>query len=475
MHVLIIQPPDAQRPIQGYSLKPRLSEVFSPPWDLLCLQAFLLKNTRHTGHLLDCRLYSALERELSHAIESIPAPRVAAVNTNSTELGQASAVMEIISRSFPDTTILSFGQHPSQFPDQALLPRTHYALSGDPEPILRNFLDYMDLDQRLRRIPGLIFRDQDPGPPYWMDSLRTLILPDWETVYWRGYFGDGAGSGPQAAIRLSRGHPRTPADRAVGGVAEPLRVLPYQKVAASIQRCSGPGITEVFVEDPPGFWTLERLQEWCGALAKERSLQNWSLQLLPAVIHEDLAQMLSESHCRTVHFVFPSCSPEVLARYDCSVTPADLANSLTILRQAGVRSHVTFWVGGPEESAGEDSRILKAIRILGYCPFSLRPFPLRLDAPIYSELREEFPAPSLEEWVEWSRDPWLEKRPVALWGGEEAVAPTARTITRIQFAVQRSPRRLLRRLAMAARSTNWIATLEGRAAALLVSPKTNNP
>ena len=45
----------------------------------------------------------------------------------------------------------------------------------------------------------------------------------------------------------------------------------FDRVAECMQRSSPPGITEVFVCDSPGFWTLERLRRWCSACSTSAS------------------------------------------------------------------------------------------------------------------------------------------------------------------------------------------------------------
>jgi hypothetical protein len=157
VNVLIIQPPDQTPYLDTIESRPGEVSLLSPPWDLLCLEAYLEARTRHRGQLIDCRLFSDLEHELVAAIQAIPTPHLAMVNTTTSNLGQSAAVLEIIKRRFAVTNTVVFGSHPSQFPDEALLPHADYAMVGDPEPILRNLLDSLGRGPRLRRVPGLSY------------------------------------------------------------------------------------------------------------------------------------------------------------------------------------------------------------------------------------------------------------------------------------------------------------------------------
>lgn len=467
MNVLLIQPPDPVPAVAAIEPTPADSRSFSPPWNLMCVQAYLLEHTRHVGHLIDCRLHTAVEQELIEAINSVPEPRFAAVSSSVSNLGQAAAILEIVKRYFPNTKTALMGEHPSQFPHEALLPRADFALSGDPEPILRNVVDYLGMDQRLSRVPGLIYATRDDITTYWLPTLKGLSAPDWEAFFWRGYQLGLTDSMYRASARLSRGHTRLEADRAFGNNTEPLRIWSFDKLAVNLQRCSIPGITEVFLEDPPGFWTLERLGQWCAALSRVRNMQPWSLQLLPAILSVEVVRQLYSSRCRRVQFFMPSCDPEILEKYYCTVSDQDLAHTVEILREYDIQTHLRFCVGGPEERSGEEARILKRIRSLGYCSFSLRPFPFRIDAPMYEEVVGKVLAPKLSDWMEWAWDPWNVDRPIPFWGGQERADETREAMTRIQFAVQRSPSRLFRKALRRLASRNWIQVVEEKSTGMM--------
>ncbi|MBN1269644.1 MAG: cobalamin-dependent protein, partial [Kiritimatiellae bacterium] len=157
MKVLLVQPPDPPAPVKPVALAGADPPLFAPPWDLLCLRSYLLLHTRHLAAVIDCRTFADLETELAEAIRAEAEPRLLVVSTTSHALGQSAAVLEIARRDFPGMKTVLCGEFPSQFPEQvAAVTRVDYALAGDPEPILRNLLDYMDVPQRLQRVPGLI-------------------------------------------------------------------------------------------------------------------------------------------------------------------------------------------------------------------------------------------------------------------------------------------------------------------------------
>ncbi len=467
MNVLLIQPPEPSPPVEPRHPSPGQAHLFSAPWDLLCLRAYILERTRHQCHLLDTRLYSDLEKELVAAVQAIPAAQLAVVNTTSLGLGQSAAVLEILKRRFPAMRTALSGQHPSQFPEWATItPRTDYALAGDPEPILRNLLDYFDVEQRVRRIPGLITPDNRSVQPYWLPDLKGLSLPDWDGVLWSSYRVGSSTTVCRSVAELTRGNSRCPADRASGGSYEPLRTWPVDRFAVAMQKCPQRGITEVFFSDPPGVWTPEFLQKWCATLIRARNIQPWSLQLLPTTLSENTVNSMNEALCDRVEFLIPSCDPEVLQRYGIILPPRLLAHTIEFLEFSGIRVHVRFWIGGPEEHRGETERVVRMVRALNFCSFSLHPFPFNLDSPIYQNLFEAATT-HVDDWIRWSQDPWILERPVALWGGKAAAEYIEAKFDEIERRVEHHPWHMFMSFFRRLASRNWIEAIENRTLGLV--------
>jgi len=465
LNVLLIQPPDAPPPIAPVDCTTDSATLFAPPHNLLALRTFLHERTRHLCTFIDCRLFSDLEPQLVTAIRAVPDPRIVVVHTTSTGLGSTSAVLEISKRFFPQIRTVLCGQNPSQFPTLALdLARADYALAGDPEPILRNLLDYLDVAQRLRRIPGLIYRGGEKAEAYWLGDLKTLSLPDWEGVHWPAYQRGLGKPICRAELRLSRGHTRTPADRAAGDQAEPLRIWPLDRAAAAVSRSAHHGITEVCLTDPPGFWNSDRLRQWCQALAAINNTRPWSFQMLPMRLDSDLIAALAANACRRVELLYPTCDPATLKLYGCEVLPREMGQIANRLEQSRISISARFWIGGPETTEHDDELLVQTIRQLNYLPHVIQPFPLLFDSPLYRKFAVPGgPAPAMTDWTHWALAPWTATRPVPLWGGAQQLEPLKARMLAVESAIQHSPGRMLRQLAGQFLAKDWILSLENKA------------
>ena len=430
-----------------------------PPWDLFCLQTYLNQRTGHRASLVDARFFTSVESELLAAVRQVPAPRMAIVNTATSALGQTMGLLDTLKRAFPTLPTGLCGQHPSQFPESAMaLPRADYILAGDPEPIVHSLLDFMAVETRLRRVPGLLFQGSDPKRPHWLDDLNGLNLPDWQNTFLSAYAGPPGSGGCRVEARLSRGHTHCPADRAFGLGEEPLRIWRLDRFASCIQRVSDKGVAEVFLVDPPGIWTPARLDRWCEALKQVRNAIPWSLQLLPTLLSPDTIDQMRRTLCRRVVFLLPSCDRSNLRKYGCTLDARELAQTLQALQQSGIQIQVEAWMGGPEERSGEQRRVVRMLSALGFPAFSLHPFPCQLDAPICKEIESDG-LPPLADWTRWALDPWNLPRPQTLWGGPSADAKLEAAFRAVVRAIEGHPVRLLKQGWQALRSGQFFRTV----------------
>ncbi len=459
MKVLLIEPPPPS--VGMAAIAPAGTRVFSPPWLLLCLGAYLRERTRFECHFTDARLYSHLEPELIAAVKLTQAD-VAVVHANPATTGEAAAVLDILKRYFPSLVTVVCGPFSSQFavgtPDLA---RADYALAGDPEPILRDLLEYYGLPRKLLRVPGLMSRWMPQGrEPAWTNDLKSLSLPDWSAVAWPVYAGPD--QRVRVAARLSRGHSRLPADRAFGERDQPLRFWPMERLAASIQKSTAHDISEVFLDDPPGIWTPQRLADWCQTLIRTRNTQNWSLRLLPTHLSDSTIELLARSCCTRVEVLYPAVAPPYLERYGCHIKARDLRATLHALDALGIRVNLRFWLAGPESPPDEVEGILAILRSLDYPAAAFEIHPFIPDSPLAAEHPEA--RKILAEWIEWLTDPWIHPRPQLAWNSSDSAALLTESVRRIEKSIRYDPMRRLRHFWNRLAGHNWIEHWENRAA-----------
>lgn len=456
MKVLLIQPPL----LSDTEIEPLSPErpITAPPWRLMCTYAYLRQKTRHEVDVVDCRVLSDWKQTLVDAADG-QEDGVAVINVDTDSIGEAAAVLDAIKRSLPTWTTAVCGSYPSQFPGaMADLGRADYALAGDPEPILRDLLEYHDIPRKLIRVPGLLARWIPPErPPFWLDDLRSLAPADGSEISLAPYrTPDGK---IFLSVRLTRGHTRVPADRACGDGNEPLRVWPMERFACMLQRSTSQGIHEIVLTDPPGVWTPERLNSWCQMLLRARNTQSWSLRMLPTLLADETVERLQQSRCRGIEFLYPATDADALAQYGCVITPVELYSTARKLESAGLSFAVRFWLGGPECDSSEAKHVARILRQLRFPHVTFEPFPFLLDAPITRTFPEA--QARMAEWQNWVRDPWTHPKPERFWKREDYFR---QTVSEICADVRRDPRHIMQRLWLRLRGRSGIHHMETRSA-----------
>lgn len=409
MHVILVQPPTAA--VETSAVPPREPPV--PPWDLVCLHAYLLSRTGHQCQLFDARVHpswlAALEQQLPFDTQQV----VFVVRVRPFEWPAALQVLRAVATLAPGSLRVLCGPLPTALPAVcARRPEADAVIAGDPELPLRALLENRYATSRLRQIPGLALHGEDTTA-VWSPELNHLPAPAWDRLPWKSYTSYAQG-GLRALMRLSRGHPGQPADRALGGASEPLRFIPMERLAATFGKCAHLGVVETLIVDPPGIWTADRLAAWCGHLLDLRNTHPWSLQMLPHLLSPDECETLRDAGCRRVELLLPSAREAELARYGVRGDARALRSATHTLAASGLEVLVRGWLGGPGEDRHERAGWESLLRQMEFPPVRFQPFPLAIDAPLLREATTPAPVPDLASWVEHVDE---KTAPVMAWGG----------------------------------------------------------
>lgn len=464
MYVVLIQPPVAGA--HETTAAPREPPV--PPWDLICLHSYLLNRTRHQSVFFDARLHAdwshALELQLPFDCHDV----VFVVRARPFEWPAALQVLKASARRAPQALRVLCGPLATACPEAcARHPEVDAVIAGDPELTLRALLENRHAPSRLRSIPGLALRG-GTTQPVWTDDLSHLPPPAWERLPWKDYTTFARG-GLRALMRLSRGHPGQPADRAVGGETEPLRLYELDRMATSFGKAAHLGVVETLVVDPPGLWTADRLHAWCQALCDVRNSHPWSLQLLPHSLSPAECELLLDAGCRRVEILLPSPRPAELACYGVRDDVRALNAAIRRVANAGLEVLLRAWVGGPGEGRSERADWLRLLGHLDYPPVRFQPFPLALDSPIMREMHLADKGGNLTTWIE---QPPSEDVPVMAWEGSAGHQRARALCAELDHVIHESWRSRWRRFMVKWRETHVIEQLESRASSLMESSPT---
>jgi len=422
---------------------------FSPAWDLICLHAFVLERTGHRCHIIDLRLHDQVEQAFEPWLPRDEAGDhiVALIYATPQNLESTGEIIRYLKRELKYCRIILFGPYPSTYPETLhLIPEVDFALCGDPEIKLRLLLDSLDVSHRLRTIAGLYVRGAEIKSPVWMPDLRNLSLPDWQQYSWRDYRISSGQRGARIEARLTRGQTGLTVDAAWPGRGEPLREWPVAQMAQRLMRCPGNGIDEVFLADPPGYWTDEKISAWCSTLRGLRNTQEWSFHVVARDLPDAILNELPVNGCHRVEIIIPTINPSRQRALGMDFSMAALKNLIMRMRQRSIDAQLVYWIEGPHAEPDEARAIFQHVRETGRPSFGVYPFPCLVDSPlVQASIASDRHGPGIQDWIAAAQDPDGHPAPDALWGGHSSIGTASETLRAVHRKIALDPARMLKR------------------------------
>ena len=435
MQVFVVQPPNPPPVLPG----PRVP-AYVPNPAVLNLVCFLQYRGRHTCRVVDANLLSQPMEDIAAAVTGTPGHRLLLVHAGVENVVETARTLAACGGAEGSLRVALFGTLPTHAPRIARRIAPHaYLLRGDPELALKAFLDYVDLPQRLEKIPGLAAPGSERFPaPAWLETLKGFSFDALQSVSWLAAPREKDEIPHDTTFRLTRGNTGLPPDRDFPGAGEPLRRMDLREMGSIFEKCAYWGVSGIHLADPPGIWTPELLQDWLTTLDTQRNTMSWSLQMLPALLDETTLQRMRLTECRQVRFLIPSARPEVMASYGCILRPRAFAGMLRLFRRHGVEASLECWLGGPDEPPAEEERLFEFLRSLGYPDFTVAPFPCRPDAPRQRETDPEQAMAALAADADAAEDPAATQGRPQVWDGARGAERIRQTAENLEARLKRS-------------------------------------
>jgi len=211
-------------------------------------------------------------------------------------------------------------------------------------------------------------------------------------------------------------------------------------MASLIHRCPGYGVEEVFLADPPGFWSSERMLDWCQQLHDFRNSQSWAFQMIPREMRDEEIQELAIRGCRRIELIIPSFDQSIRTALGYTISDKELNQLIAKLSQNFIRPQLIYWIQGPKTCSNEAEMIFRHIKSTHALEFSIYPFPLHFDSALYHQIHETGETlPDLSEWLSWARNSDTVPLPPETWTGKDGIVDGLGTMNLIQRKMIRNP------------------------------------
>ncbi|MDD5130442.1 MAG: radical SAM protein [Candidatus Omnitrophica bacterium] len=262
-----------------------------------------------------------------------------------------------IKKKYPDTLVISGGNHATLVPEDLLFNGYDYVISGEGELTFREFLSNCIKGFSQKDLKGLCYaRDNRivKNPPQQpVEDLDTLPFNDYSEFNLEPYFKH---SGLRyMSMETSRGCIYNCAFCSTVRMwghnyrhKSPQRILDEFKVAKKLK------LDFVFIEDDDVAIDEQNLRNFCKLLIKENLNILWGTTINPRSIKDDSTlDLMKESKCIKVNICIESANPRLLKEYRKPYTVNDNRLMCKKLLSRGFLIHNHGIIGFPNETIRE--------------------------------------------------------------------------------------------------------------------------
>jgi radical SAM superfamily enzyme YgiQ (UPF0313 family) len=368
MKVLLINPPRENEIIGN---NPRIIEEergFNPPLGLLYLAGYLEKYTELDLTIIDAQAekldYSALESRIASV-----SPDAVGLTVMTMTLIDVMKTIEIVKRINSNTRVVLGGPHVHLFPEETInLKNVDYLVLGEGEEAFRELLDNIDENERLREIPGLVFKDKGTvihtGIRPSIKDLDNLPFPARHLVPYKKYTSLLSKGDVATTMFTSRGCPYKCAfcDRPHLGKA--FRARSARNVVDEMEECTNMGIREFLVYDDTFTVNKKRVIDICNEIVQRKLDIGWDIRTRVDTINEEILVHLKKAGCQGIHYGVEAGTEKILTVLNKGITIQKVKEVFNLTRKYKIPILAYFMIGNPAETRDDILTTFKVMKDL---------------------------------------------------------------------------------------------------------------
>ena len=406
--VLLVNPPQKNLVTNNIPSVVDEERGYNPPLGLLYVAAHARENTPHEIAVLDAVVleldYPALRERIAAA-----RPDVVGVTATTFTLVDAALTIKLVKEINKDITVVLGGPHPYIYPDESInLPGVDFLVIGEGEEVFSALLNNLRDYDRLRKIPGLVYKDGgevvNTGLPPLIDDLDSLPFPARDLTPYMKYNSLIAKTQPVTTMITSRGCPYRCLFCDRPHLGKRFRPRSARNVVDEMEQCAGMGIREFLIYDDTFTVNRKRVFDICAEI-KSRGLEiGWDVRARVDTVTPDMLAAMKDAGCDRIHYGVESGSPEVIETLRKGITVEQVRRVFRETKDAGISILAYFMIGSPGETRAQMEESMRLAEELGpdYLHLSITtPFP---ETDLY---RMGFERGVLKEdyWREFAADP----------------------------------------------------------------------
>ncbi len=392
MKILLVNPPRAHEIVGNNPTLIEERRGHNPPLGLLYLAGYLRANTPHQVAVLDAQVEELDYPGLRDRIAAF-APEVVGVTAMTLTLLDVVRTVAEAKAAAPACRVVVGGPHAHLYPRETLdLPGVDYLVLGEGEETLARLVEALDRPERLRTIPGLVFRDGsevvNTGAPAAIADLDALPQPARDLVPYRKYSSLLSRGEVVTTLFTSRGCPFRCRFCDRPHLGKRFRARSPQNVLAELEECLGQGIREFLFYDDTFTVDRARAAAICDEIVGRGLKICFDVRARVDTVDEALLAKLKAAGCAGVHYGVEAGTDQTLRILRKGITLEQVERTFALTRRAGLPILAYFMIGNPGETAADIRNTFAVARRLrpDYLHLTvLTPFP---GTEIYAEALE---------------------------------------------------------------------------------------
>lgn len=324
-----------------------------PPVGLIYISNMLTINGCRV-EIIDLYLVPLSKTKFMDKLKSLGKPILIGISSYTDSIQEAYKVALAAKEVYRDTPIIFGGPHVSFMYKEVMTecPIIDYCCIGEGEALMVELLEHLQTGfPELPSIHNLVYRSKDairvnPKRGY-ISNLDILPLP---------YYSDLLRSGMKQQEGLvfvsSRGCPGGCifcASRALSGAK--YRFHSAEWIISMIYYYQEKMTLQIFGSLDDSFTVnRHRLRKFVAYLKQLNIRKPWSCKSRVDVIDEEMVELLSSSHCKSVHVGVESGDDEVLRTIEKHITLSKVFEAIKLLASNGLRAECSFILGHPADT-----------------------------------------------------------------------------------------------------------------------------
>ena len=354
MKILLINPPADNTIVGNNPIIIDEERGFNPPLGLLYIAACVEQQAMHEVEILDCQVggigYGDIEKNIRNK-----QPEIVGITAMTFTLIDVIKTAKIVKKISTDILVVLGGPHVYIYPNETInIPEIDFLVLGEGEETFIDLIDNIKNSERLKNIPGLVFKENDKtintGFRNFITNLDRIPFPARHLTPYKKYSSLLAKRSPITTMFTSRGCPYKCLFCNRPHLGTKFRARSAENVVNEMQECVNLGINEFLLYDDTFNINRQRVFDICDEILRRKLNIGWDIRARIDRMDQKMIEKLKEAHCERIHYGVEAGTDKILKVLRKGITLEQVERIFKITKKVGISTLAYFMIGSPTET-----------------------------------------------------------------------------------------------------------------------------